>query len=45
MNFFKFESIEKIVERDFMEGKGLTVGDYLEISAQIEKNSAKKIAA
>ena len=45
MNFFKFESIEKIVERSFMEGKGLTVGEYLEISAQVGKNSAKKIAA
>ena len=45
MNFFKFKSIEKIVERSFMEGKGLTVGEYLEISAQVGKNSAKKIAA
>ena len=44
MNFFKFKSIEKIVERSFMEGKGLTVGDYLELSAKV-KNSAKKIAA
>ena len=34
MNFFKFKSIEKIGERGFMESKGLTVGEYLEISAK-----------
>lgn len=37
MDFFKFKSIEKIAEREFMEGKGLTVGEYLEISAKNKK--------
>lgn len=45
INYFKFESIKKIVERSFLENKDFTVGDYLEISAQVGKNSAKKIAA
>ena len=38
INYFKFESIAKIVERSFLENKELTVGDYLELSAQ-NKNS------
>lgn len=44
INYFKFESIAKIVERSFLENKELTIGDYLELSAQFKK-SAKKIAA
>ena len=44
INYFKFESIKKIVERSFLENKDFTVGDYLELSAKV-KNSAKKIAA
>ena len=44
MNFSKFESIAKILERSFLENKDFTVGDYLELSEQ-SKKSAKKIAA
>mgnify|MGYP006872979960 CR=1 FL=1 len=38
IDYFKFESIATICERNFLEKKELTVGDYLELSAQ-NKNS------